>query len=67
MKTPLFEVKITAYGDTETGAGSNCVHIIGRHGKHDGEQVGELHDCTLDEAIEFTRGSVTAFMKGTQA
>ena len=67
MKTPLFEVKITAYGDPDTGAVGHCVLITGRYKQHDGKDIGHLHDCTLDEAIEYAKGAVTTFLEGTEA
>lgn len=67
MKQPLFDVIITAYGDNDTGHVSHTVRIVGRYQKHDGELIGQKYDCTLDQAIEFARGAVTAFLEGTEA
>jgi hypothetical protein len=67
MKQPMFDVTITACFDTETGKGSHDVRVVGRYKARDGELIGVKQDCTLDEAIDYAKGLVTAFMAGTEA
>jgi hypothetical protein len=67
MKTPLFDVIITAYVDTETGRPSHTIRAVARYREHDGELIGEGGFGPLDEALEFAREKVTEFLKGTQA
>lgn len=66
MKRPLFDVVLAVSG-TDTGGGLYDVQIIDRYHKAS-VIIGEKSDIpTLNEAIEFARGAVSAFMKGTTA
>lgn len=67
MNTPLFDVVISVSGDDETGTGIYTVKVIDRY--HQGDDViGQKYDMhSLDEAMEFAKGAVTAFMEGTTA
>jgi len=64
---PLFDVVISVSGN-DAGAGVYDVTIIDRyHGKKD-DWIGRKSDMSsLDEAMEFAKGSVTAFLEGTRA
>jgi hypothetical protein len=62
---PLFDVILHVFGDTETGAGIYDVSIIDRYHKR-GDIIGQTEANSLDEALEFARGAVTAFMEGTR-
>lgn len=67
MKTPLFDVIISVQGDDETGGGIYTVQIIDRYHKHT-KVVDEKREMTsLNDALAFAKGAVTAFMEGTQA
>lgn len=69
MRTPLFDVVIQNAGDAETGEMFITVQLIDRY--HDGPDIGKVigeAECdSLDAALEWARGAVTAFMKGTEA
>ena len=66
-KRPLFDVTISVFRDEATGEGVYDVLIIDRYHKV-AEQIGQKYDMSsLDEAIEFAKGGVTAFMQGTAA
>jgi hypothetical protein len=67
MSTPLFDVVISVSGDDETGGGIYEVTIIDRY--HPENDVIGRKECmhSLDDAIEFAKGAVTAFMEGTTA
>jgi len=66
-KRPLVDVTISVFRDEATGEGVYDVLIIDRYSKV-GEQIGQKYDMSsLDEAIEFATGAVTAFMQGTAA
>jgi hypothetical protein len=64
--TPLFDVNIHVFG-TDQGTGYYTVTIFDRY--HPGENLigGKTGMTNLDEAIEFAKGAVTAFMEGTSA
>lgn len=63
---PLFDVVLHVYGDPETGTGLYDVDIIDRH-RNRGEVIGQHQANSLDDAITFAKGAVTAFMEGTEA
>jgi len=66
-KRPLVDVTISVFRDEATGEGVYDVLIIDRYSKV-GEQIGQKYDMSsLDEAIEFARDAVTAFMQDTAA
>lgn len=75
MTTPLFDVVISVSGDDETGSGIYDVTIIDRYHEtrsganwHLSDVIGQKTDLhSLDDAMEFAKGAVTAFMKGTTA
>jgi hypothetical protein len=67
MKTALFDVVITAYGDIETGATTHGVRIVSRYKQDDGRVIGEKKDCSLPEAMQYASGAVVAFLEGTEA
>ena len=67
MKTPIFDVILSVSGDRFTGEHCTDVKIVGRYKQHDGELVGQKECRTLDEALEYAKGAVTAFLKGTEA
>lgn len=61
----LFAVIINVDGNDETGCGIYDVRIVDRY-SHPGHILGEKTNLdSLDEAIEFAKGAVTAFMSGT--
>jgi hypothetical protein len=62
----LFDVMITACG-TQTGEFAHKVRIVNRYKQNDGALIGQRDCRTLEEALEFARGTVTAFMEGTRA
>ena len=70
--TQLFDVLISVSGDNNTGTGIYDVFIIDKY--HAGNDdtyfsvVGQKSNLTsLDQAIEFAKVAVTAFMEGTAA
>ncbi|GJJ20066.1 hypothetical protein [Mycolicibacterium mageritense] len=66
-KRPLFDVTIAVSGNDDTGTGIYDVTIVDRYHKR-GDIIGEKRDLTsLDDAIVFAKGAVTAFMQGTPA
>lgn len=70
MKTPLFDVVLQNAGDAETGEIFITVVIVDRY--HDGPDIGKVIGESdefdkLDDALEWARRAVTAFMKGTDA
>lgn len=65
--TPLFGVIISVDGDDDTGEGIYDVQIVDRYNDF-GDVIGEKTNMrSLDEAMEFAKGAVTAFMEGTTA
>lgn len=63
---PLFDVVIHVSG-TDEGTGLYDVEIIDRYHKT-ADVIGRLTNLTsLDDAIGFAKGTVTAFMQGAQA
>lgn len=70
MKQPLFDVVLNVFGDTNTGGGIYDVTIVDRYdapGHTPGDVIGRHEATSLDDAMTFARGAVTAFMEGTQA
>lgn len=66
----LFDVVLEVSGDSETGGGVYDVKIVDRYdapGHTPGDIIGQHEALNLADAMEFARGAVTAFMKGTQA
>lgn len=58
----LFAVIINVDGNDETGCGIYDVRIVDRY-SHPGHILGEKTNLdSLNEAIEFAKGAVTAFM-----
>jgi hypothetical protein len=67
MMRALFDVTITSFGDDETGEFYFSARIIDRRPATDGALIGQQDAPTLNTAIAYARGAVTAFMEGTQA
>jgi hypothetical protein len=64
MKQPLFDVIITVLGDTETRDVSYDVSVLRLYTTR--EHIGVLDDAQrLEDALEFARGAVTAFLGET--
>ena len=67
-KTPLFDVIISVYGDKDTGGGIYDVFIIDKyHGIDPWVMAHQSNMTSLDQAMQFAKGAVTAFMEGTKA
>jgi hypothetical protein len=66
MTTPLFSVIINVDGDDETGCGIYEVHIVDRYHEDLVDKVigAKTNMSSLDEAMQFAKGAVTAFMSG---
>lgn len=64
---PRFDVVISTLGDAETGEYQFDVEIIDRHHGQDNPAVLVERFDDPDDAIEWARGAVTAFMKGAKA
>lgn len=66
-KRPLFDVVLAVHGDDDTGTGIYDVRIIDRY-RDSGSLIGHKSDLTsLDEAMQFARGAVSAFMRSADA
>lgn len=68
----LFDVTLSNYGNSETGEFAFRVEVVDTYNQGvGGRRVLGAQEFTgtnaLDEAVEWTKGAVTAFMRGTQA
>jgi hypothetical protein len=66
MTTSLFSVIINVDGDDETGRAIYEVHIVDRYHEDLVDKIigAKINMHSLDEAMQFAKGAVTAFMSG---
>jgi D-aminopeptidase len=65
----LFDVTLSTYGDAETGEFKITAEVVGMYNFPGGVVGGQEFTGAgaLDAAVEWAKGAVAAFMKGTKA